>query len=61
MGTDIVFLTAVLEEQPWNHDSKVIPLPWRSEIQSGGLNVGYHSCDGVVCIFLQGRGEHHAS
>lgn len=63
-GPDLrLFLTAVLEEQPWKYDSKVIPLPWRSaeedaaklKILSGGLNVGYYSCDGVVCIVFLSR------
>lgn len=52
-----LFLTSVLGEEPWKYDSKVIPLPWRtaeeeavrSKIQSGGLNLGFYSCDGVVC------------
>ncbi|KAI8933813.1 hypothetical protein NX059_009516 [Plenodomus lindquistii] len=51
-----LFLTAVLDEQPWNFDSKVIPLPWRqdqedaimSKIKSAGLSVAYFNCDGNV-------------
>lgn len=51
-----LFLTAVLNEQPWNFDSKVIPLPWRQDqedavrakIKSAGLSIGYFNCDGTV-------------
>lgn len=51
-----LFLTSVLAEEPWKYDSKVVPIPWRqseedavkSKIQSGGLTLGYYSCDGVV-------------
>ncbi|KAF7553546.1 hypothetical protein G7Z17_g3548 [Cylindrodendrum hubeiense] len=51
VGTDIV-----LEQQPWLHDSKVIPMPWRqaeedavkSKIASGGLTLGFYACDGNV-------------
>ncbi|KAF2853523.1 acetamidase [Plenodomus tracheiphilus IPT5] len=51
-----LFLTAVLNEQPWNFDSKVIPLPWREEqeqatktkINASGLSIGYYNCDGNV-------------
>ncbi|KAL1964320.1 hypothetical protein VTN77DRAFT_7140 [Rasamsonia byssochlamydoides] len=51
-----LFLNAVLSEEPWKYDSKVIPLPWRqseedaikAKIQSGGLTLGFYSCDGVV-------------
>lgn len=52
-----LFLTSVLAEEPWKYDSKVVPIPWRyaeeeaiqSKLQSGGLTLGYYSCDGVVC------------
>lgn len=51
-----LFLTSVLQEEPWKYDSKVIPMPWnnaaevavKTKIQSGGLNLAYYSCDGVV-------------
>ncbi|KAJ5683972.1 acetamidase [Penicillium maclennaniae] len=51
-----LFLTSVLTEEPWKYDSKVVPMPWRyaeedavkSKLQSGGLTLGYYSCDGVV-------------
>ncbi|KAH9863702.1 hypothetical protein J1614_009634 [Plenodomus biglobosus] len=51
-----LFLTAVLKEQPWNFDSKVVPLPWRQDqedavrtkIKSAGLSIGYFNCDGNV-------------
>ncbi|KAH6988512.1 amidase signature domain-containing protein [Ilyonectria destructans] len=51
-----LFMTSVLEQQPWLHDSKVIPMPWRqgeedavkSKIASGGLTLGFYTCDGNV-------------
>ena len=51
-----LFLTSVLQEEPWKYDSKVIPMPWRqgeedaisSKIQSGGLTLGFYNCDGNV-------------
>ncbi|CEJ56060.1 Putative Acetamidase [Penicillium brasilianum] len=50
-----LFLTSVLEQEPWKYDSKVVPLPWRSTEEEAikskiqdGLNLGYYSCDGVV-------------
>lgn len=51
-----LFMTSVLEQQPWNFDSKVVPMPWRQaeeesirvKISSGGLTVGFYSCDGNV-------------
>jgi amidase len=51
-----LFLTSVLHEEPWNYDSKVIPLPWRydqedalkAKIKSSGLTIGYYRCDGNV-------------
>ncbi|KAJ5290310.1 uncharacterized protein N7443_010563 [Penicillium atrosanguineum] len=51
-----LFLTSVLAEEPWKYDSKVVPIPWRyaeedavkSKLQTGGLTLGYYSCDGVV-------------
>ena len=49
-------MTAVLNEQPWDYDSKVVPMPWRSaeedairaKISSGGLSLGTFNCDGNV-------------
>lgn len=51
-----LFLTSVLAEEPWKYDPKVVPIPWRqaeedavkSKLHSGGLTLGYYSCDGVV-------------
>ncbi|KAL1985127.1 hypothetical protein VTN96DRAFT_8256 [Rasamsonia emersonii] len=51
-----LFLTAVLAQEPWKYDSKVIPLPWRqseedvikNKIKSGGLTLGFYNCDGMV-------------
>ncbi|KAJ5492991.1 Acetamidase [Penicillium diatomitis] len=50
-----LFLTSVLEQEPWKNDSKVVPMPWRSAEEEtikrklqGGLNLAYYSCDGVV-------------
>lgn len=53
-----LFTTAVLEQQPWNFDSKVVPMPWRqaeadavkAKVSAGGLTLGYYSCDGNVCL-----------
>ena len=51
-----LFMTSVLSEEPWKYDSKVIPMPWRSQeeeiikskLQSGGLNLGFYNFDGNV-------------
>ncbi|KEZ45023.1 hypothetical protein SAPIO_CDS2420 [Scedosporium apiospermum] len=51
-----LLIKAVLAEQPWNFDSKVVPMPWRgaeedavkAKIASGGLTLGFYSCDGNV-------------
>ncbi|KAL6705441.1 Acetamidase [Coniothyrium glycines] len=50
-----LFLTAVLHEEPWNYDSKVVPLPWRIDIEDAakaklksGLTVGFFNSDGNV-------------
>ncbi|KAF9693861.1 hypothetical protein EKO04_008108 [Ascochyta lentis] len=51
-----LFLTSVLQQEPWNYDSKVIPMPWRydqeeaikAKLKSSGLTVGYYNCDGNV-------------
>ncbi|RHZ70341.1 hypothetical protein CDV55_108460 [Aspergillus turcosus] len=51
-----LFLTSVLAEELWKYDPKVVPMPWRqaeedavkSKLHSGGLTLGYYSCDGVV-------------
>ncbi|KAK5206601.1 Acetamidase [Exophiala xenobiotica] len=51
-----LFVTSVLQEEPWKYDSKVIPMPWRqgeedaisSKIQNGGLTLGFYNCDGNV-------------
>lgn len=51
-----LFLTAVLNEQPWNFDSKVIPMPWRPleedairrKVRSGSLTLGFYDHDGNV-------------
>lgn len=54
-----LFVTSVLSQEPWLHDSKVIPMPWReseeeaikTKIRTGGLTLGYYSCDGNVSHF----------
>ncbi|KAL4947815.1 Acetamidase [Aspergillus filifer] len=51
-----LFTRSVLGEEPWKHDSKVIPMPWRetetetikSKIQNGELNIAYYDFDGNV-------------
>lgn len=51
-----LFVTSVLNEEPWKYDSKVVPMPWRqaeadvikSKLNSGGLTIGYFNCDGNV-------------
>ncbi|KAI4126781.1 MAG: hypothetical protein LQ347_004836 [Umbilicaria vellea] len=51
-----LFTKAVLQEEPWKYDSKVIPMPWRqgeadvikSKLSSGGLALGFFNSDGVV-------------
>ncbi|CAG7976886.1 unnamed protein product [Penicillium salamii] len=50
-----LFLKAVLSQEPWNYDPKVIPLPWRSSEEdiarskvAGRLTLGYFYSDGVV-------------
>ncbi|CAH0027283.1 unnamed protein product [Clonostachys rhizophaga] len=51
-----LLVTAVLSQKPWEFDSKVVPLPWRSDeekiIQSKAaarqLHFGFYSCDGNV-------------
>ncbi|RSL69394.1 Acetamidase [Fusarium sp. AF-6] len=51
-----LFVTSVLAEQPWEYDSKVIPMPWRqaeedaikAKISAKGLTLGFYNCDGVV-------------
>ncbi|KAL3483873.1 Acetamidase [Aspergillus germanicus] len=51
-----LFTKAVLEQEPWKFDSKVIPMPWRqseadavrAKIHSGGLTVGVYNFDGNV-------------
>ncbi|KAL6245427.1 Acetamidase [Rhinocladiella similis] len=51
-----LFVTSVLQQEPWKYDSKVVPMPWRREeedvihtkISSGGLTLGFYNCDGNV-------------
>jgi amidase len=50
-----LFLTSVLEQEPWKYDSKVVPIPWRPAEEEAiklkipeGLTLGYYACDGVV-------------
>lgn len=51
-----LFVTSVLNQEPWKYDSKVIPMPWRqseadimkSKIAAGRLTIGYFNCDGNV-------------
>lgn len=53
-----LFVTSVLAQMPWQYDAKVIPMPWRPaeeenirrKMASGGLTLGFYSCDGnVLC------------
>lgn len=56
VGDMRLFMKAVLHEQPWSFDSKVIPMPWRTteedaikeKISSGSLTLGIYNCDGNV-------------
>lgn len=51
-----LFMKAVLEQEPWKYDSKVIPMPWRQQehdrlmekLGTRGLVFGFYDCDGVV-------------
>ncbi|KAH9219512.1 amidase signature domain-containing protein [Leptodontidium sp. 2 PMI_412] len=51
-----LFVKSVLAQEPWQYDSKVIPMPWRqaesdaikSKIGSGDLTLGFYNSDGVV-------------
>ena len=51
-----LFMKAVLQEQPWSFDSKVVPMPWRTaeedairaKLSGGGLSLGIFECDGNV-------------
>ncbi|THY73773.1 glutamyl-tRNA amidotransferas-like protein subunit A [Aureobasidium pullulans] len=51
-----LFVQSVLEQEPWKHDSKVIPMPWRQsehdaavkKITSDKLTLGFFNNDGVV-------------
>ncbi|UNI15540.1 Amidase [Purpureocillium takamizusanense] len=51
-----LFTTSVLAQLPWQYDAKVIPMPWRPaeeesirrKVASGGLTLGFYSCDGNV-------------
>ena len=53
-----LFMKAVLQEQPWSFDSKVVPMPWRTaeeeairkKISSGCLTLGVYRCDGNVSL-----------
>jgi amidase len=62
-----LFVKAVLAEQPWQYDSKVVPMPWRqaeadaikSKIDSGGLTLGFYNCDGVVSFLNSARTKSH--
>lgn len=55
-----LFVTSVLAEEPWEFDSKVIPMPWRqaeedaikAKISSKSLTLGFYNCDGVVSFGL---------
>ncbi|KAE8356021.1 Acetamidase [Aspergillus coremiiformis] len=51
-----LFLRSVLKQEPWQYDSKVIPLPWRdseeniiqTKITAKDLNLAFYDFDGVV-------------
>ncbi|KAJ6443497.1 glutamyl-tRNA(gln) amidotransferase subunit A [Purpureocillium lavendulum] len=51
-----LFVTSVLAQSPWRYDAKVLPMPWRpaeedaarQKLSSGGLTLGFYSCDGNV-------------
>lgn len=53
-----LFTKAVLGEEPWKYDSKVIPMPYRQDqedhikkkLASGGLTLGFYNCDGNVGV-----------
>lgn len=53
-----LFLTSMLDGEPWKYDSKVVPMPWntseedviKSKLQSGGLTLGFFDCDDNVSI-----------
>jgi amidase len=56
-GLDLRLLfMAVLGQEPWEFDSKVIPMPWRqnkadtvrAKIQTGRLIIGVYNLDGNV-------------
>ena len=47
----------MLHEKPWEYDSKVIPMPWRSSEEEAvkaklksGLTVGFYNFDGNVSL-----------
>lgn len=51
-------MKAVLDQKPWLHDPKTVPLPWRHDeedlavrkIKEKRLNIAYYDFDGMVCI-----------
>jgi amidase len=57
-------MTSVLGEAPWEYDSKVIPMPWRYDIEegvkakleTGGLTVGFYNSDGNVSLLYLAKG-----
>ncbi|TQS31824.1 hypothetical protein Golomagni_07882, partial [Golovinomyces magnicellulatus] len=51
-----LFMTSVLDQSPWEYDSKVIPMPWRqaeedainTKMTDGGLTLGFYNHDNLV-------------
>lgn len=53
MGTDLHTLTIVSEAiigkgQPWRHDPKALPIPWRTPELPEKLSIGVFRDDGLV-------------
>lgn len=51
-----LFVTSILDKEPWEYDSKVIPMPWRqaeedaitAKMAKEGLTLAYYDCDNKV-------------
>lgn len=44
----ILFAKAVVESEPWQHDPKCLPIPWRIVPKKDRLKIGVYCNDGVV-------------
>lgn len=42
------WMRTVLEQEPWEYETSVMPVPWRSDVKLGGFTVGVMWDDGVV-------------